>query len=117
MGSNQKKLEINSSSPVTFPGALTDEQLRSASALLGRRVSPVVDVLGPCLHCAVQIGAMHLCRAGWDPWPSADHWVAGAVGGALRVHCAGDKTGDRNSSVLTSFATGGYMPMNPTRPL
>lgn len=108
-GSNQTKLEINSSSPVAFPDALTAMAPRPVSVLLRGRVPPIVHVLGPDPHCAVQIGAMHLCRAGWDPWPSADHWVAGAVGGepgeALRVNGAGDKTGDRNSSVLTSFAT------------
>lgn len=78
---------------------------RPASALLRRRVPPLSTFWAPA----------SLRRADWRHAPLQGRVGSLAVGRslggrgcwgeALRVHCAGDKTGDRNSSVLTSFAT------------
>lgn len=78
---------------------------RPASALLRRRVPPIVHVLGPRLAAPCRLAPCTSAGQGGIPGRRPITGWQGLLGEALRVHCAGDKTGDRNSSVLTSFAT------------
>lgn len=78
---------------------------RPVSALLRRRVPPIVHVLGPRLAAPCRLAPCTLQGRVESLAVGRSLGGRGCWGEALRVHCAGDKTGDRNSSVLTSFAT------------